>query len=214
MIGFLLAWFGAALLAAPGEPPFAPSGGAPTFCVEWVRQSREGYERLTLFVDRTLVWKTSRGGVEDLRRKQIPSEEAAFYCEYFARGEFWSLAADLRTGLSGELTRQSAVTLARPDGGRKQVRFDELSPLTPQAAALRAALEGLRGSLENPLAPASRFTPETLPPGTFLKRFDGAVFRVRTIDKEKGVVELEGVREPYREFRKIEELRFQFAPPE
>jgi hypothetical protein len=31
---------------------------------------------------------------------------------------------------------------------------------------------------------------------------------------EKGVVELEGVREPYSEYKKIDELRFQFAAPE
>ena len=65
-----------------------------------------------------------------------------------------------------------------------------------------------------PLAPASRFTADRIPPGTLLKRFDGAVFRVRQLLPEKGLVELEGVREPYSEFRKIEELRFQFSPPE
>src|SRR5262249_25625479 len=32
--------------APPGAPP--PPEPAPTFCVEWIRQSTEGYERLTL----------------------------------------------------------------------------------------------------------------------------------------------------------------------
>jgi hypothetical protein len=47
-----------------------------------------------------------------------------------------------------------------------------------------------------------------------LKRFDGVLFRVRRVDTLKGVVELEGVNEPYSEFRKLEDLRFLFAPPE
>ena len=42
-------------------------GDAPTFCVEWVEQSSEGFERLTLFSDRTLVWKRRRGNDEHLQ---------------------------------------------------------------------------------------------------------------------------------------------------
>ena len=53
-----------------------------------------------------------------------------------------------------------------------------------------------------------------LAPGTLLKRFDGAVFRVRRLEKEKGFVEIVGVIEPYSQFVKIEELRYQFSPPE
>lgn len=193
------------------------SGGEPasrSFCVEWVRQSREGYERLTLFSDRTVAWKRSRNGVSDVSRKTIAADELTFYCDYFARAEFWALPGDFRTRLTGELASQSAVTLARPDGSRKEIRFDELSALSPDAAALRSSLEGLKSILTNPLAPASRFTPETLLPGTVLKRFDGALFRVARVEKEKGIVELEGVGQPYSQFRKIEELRFQFSPPE
>lgn len=197
-------WFATAAL----EP--AP----PLFCAEWVRQSREGYERLTLFSDRTVVWKTSRNGVQEVHRKQLSSEEQTFYCSYFARAEFWALSVDLRTGLTGEFTAQSAVTLRRPDGSRKAIRFDELAALPSDGAELRSALQGLKSLFTSPLAPASRFTPQTLPLGTFLKRFDGIVFRVVAVEKEKGFVELEAVREPYRQFRKIEELRFQFSPPE
>lgn len=201
----------ALLLAAPPEGPRAP---APSFCAEWIRQSSRGYERLTLFADRTLVWKTSLGGNEQVHRKRLEPKDLAFYCEYFARQEVWSLREDLRSGLTGELSAQSVLTLAGPDGSRKQILFDDLSPLPPEAAALRSALEGLRLSLLAPLAPASRFTPDNIPPGTLLKRFDGAVFRVRQVIEEKGLVELEGVREPYSEFKKIQELRYQFSPPE
>jgi hypothetical protein len=194
--------------------PPAPKESPPLYCAEWVRQSREGYERFTLFADRTLVWKTTRDGAERVRRKRLEPDEIAFYCDFFARREFWELPEDLRTGLTGEFAAQSSVTLARPDGTRKRLRFDELSALPDEAGKLRSALEGLRQLFSSPLAPASRFTPETLPPGTLLKRFDGAVFRVRQLIREKGIVELEGVREPYSEFRKIDELRFQFAPPQ
>ena len=190
-----------------GEP-------APTFCAEWIRQSSQGYERLTLFADRTLVWKTSRGGVEEVKRQKLEAAELTFYCDYFRRREVWDLKEDLRTGLTGEFAAQSVLTIARPGGARKKIRFDDLSPLPPEASALRSALEGLRQAMVAPLAPASRFTAEHLAPGTILKRFDGAMFRVRQLIAEKGVVELEGVGEPYSEFKKIEELRFQFSPPE
>jgi hypothetical protein len=106
------------------------------------------------------------------------------------------------------------VTAARKDGLVKRVRFDDLSALTADAAALRAALEGLKSVISNPLAPASRFTADVLPPGAVLKRFDGAIFRVLRVEKEKGVVEIVGVSEPYSQFVKLEELRFQFSPPE
>jgi hypothetical protein len=205
---------GALLLAASiaGAPPASPV--KPTFCVEWVRQSREGYERITLFADSTVIWKTVDSEGDRLRRKTLAPEELEFYCSYFARPEVWSVADDLRTGLTGEFSSQSSITVTRKDGAVKKVRYDEFSPLTAESAALRSALEGLRGIFTNPLAPASRFTADALPAGTLLKRFDGAMFRVLRVDKEKGVVEIAGVNEPYSQFVKIEELRFQFSPPE
>ncbi len=202
----LLAFAAAALGASEPSPP--------TFCVEWVEQSREAYERMTLFVDRALVWKRNRAGAEQLKRERLPKEEAEFYCDYFRSDAIWSAPDDLRSGMTGDLLKQSVVTLARPDGTRKVVRFDELSALTLETAALRSSLDGLKGIFTAPLAPASRFRVEYLPPGTILKRFDGVLFRVKRVEVQKGVVELEGVNEPYSEYRKIEELRFLFSPPE
>jgi hypothetical protein len=192
----------------------AAASSARTFCAEWVRQSRQGYERLTLFADGNVVWKRSRDGKDDLLRKTIAPEELGFYCSYFSRPEVFALPADLRTGLTGEFEVQSAVTVVRLDGERKVIRFDDFSPLPGEAAALRAALEGLKAVLTSPLAPASRFAPNLLAVGQILKRFDGVFFRIRDIQREKEVVELEGVTQPIREFKKIDELRFQFSPPE
>ena len=202
------------LLALCAAGPAAARPAPPTFCVEWVEQSREGYERLTLFADRTVAWKRNRGGSQQMKRQRLTTEEAAFYCDYFRGDGIWSGPDDLRSGLTGDFVKQSIVTLARADGTRKSIRFDELSAMTPESAALRSSLEGLKGIFTAPLAPASRFTAENLPPGTILKRFDGVLFRVKRIEAIKGVVELEGVNEPYSEFRKIEDLRFLFAPPE
>jgi hypothetical protein len=207
IFGILLA---ATLVAtAPAVTP-----AKPTFCVEWVRQSREGYERISLFADRTVIWKTVDARGDSVRRKTLTPEELAFYCDYFTRTEVWNLPADLRTGLGGEFSAQSSITAARKDGSTRTVRYDDLSALSADAAAMRAALEGLRTVFTNPLAPASRFTAAALPPGTLLKRFDGAIFRVLRLEREKGIVELVGVTEPYSQFMKLENLRFQFDAPE
>lgn len=203
----------AAALAGP-VPEARADSPKPSFCLEWVRQSREGYERVTLFTDRTVVWKTVAGAKEEVRRKALAPEELAFYCSYFARRELWELPEDLRTGLTGEFAAQASITLVRDDDTRKRVRFDDLSALSADAAALRSALEGLKSVFTNPLAPASRFTADVLPAGTKLKRFDGAIFRVVRLEIEKGIVEIAGVSEPYSQFVPIEQLRFQFSPPE
>jgi hypothetical protein len=203
-----------AALAALAATPAASSVSKPTFCVEWVRQSRAGYERVTLFTDATVIWKTSDSEGERVRRKTLPPGEVEFYCSYFSRREFWQLSEDLRTGLTSDFAGQSLVTLTRPDGTRKTIRLDDLSALSADAGSLRAALDGLKTAISNPLAPASRFTPDVLQAGTILKRFDGAIFRVTKLEKEKGFVEIVGVNEPYSQFVKIEELRFQFAAPE
>ena len=203
------------LLAASLSGALPARTAKPTYCLEWVRQSRQGYERITLFADRTVVWKTvATPGGEEVRRKTLTPEELEFYCTYFTRAEVWNLPDDLRTGLTGEFSSQSAIVAARKDGSLKRVKFDDLSALSADAAALRSALDGLKSIFTNPLAPASRFTADVLPPGTLLKRFDGAMFRVLRIEKEKGFVEIAGVNEPYSQFVKIEELRFQFSPPE
>jgi hypothetical protein len=197
----------------PGATPAAPPRG-PTFCAEWIRQSNEGYDRLTLFRDRTLVWKTSRGGKDELKRETLAQTETDFYCRFFAGQEFWDLPNDTRSGLAGSFVSTSAVTLAREDGSRKTVRFDDLSADTAGSASLRSALEGLKGIFLSPLPPASRFTPDALQPGTLLRRFDGAVFRVSRLEKDTGFVEIVGVTEPYSQFVRIDELRFRFSPPE
>lgn len=202
-----------AALGSPAAPtPAAPRG--PTTCAEWIRQSNEGYDRLTLFRDGMLVWKTHRDGGDEVRRRPLEHAEAAYYCGFFARDDFWSLPGDLRTGLAGEFASESSVTLVRGDGNRKAIRFDELSANTAVSSALRAALDGLKNLFVSPLAPASRFLPDALSPGTLLKRFDGRVFRVRRVERETGYVELVGVTEPYGQFLRIDELRFQFSPPE
>jgi hypothetical protein len=205
----------AALLFAAGLGLRAEEPSTPTFCAEWVEQTRDGFERLTLFVDRNVVWKRTLGGASpQFKQRKLGDEEARFYCDYFRSDEIWSGPEDLRSNMTGDLIKQSVVTLTRPDGSRRQFRFDELSALTPELAALRSSLEGLRATFQSPLAPASRFAAEALSPGTVLKRFDGVLFRVKRIDAGKGVVELEGFREPYLEFRKLEELRFLFYAPE
>ena len=211
----ILVWAAAlhALAAEPTPTPAAATRG-PTFCMEWIRQSNEGYDRLTLFRDRMLVWKTARGGHDEVKRERLDAAETQYYCGFFERAEFWALPADLRTRLAGELASESAVTLARADGSRKTIRFDELTSHTADSSSLRSALEGLKGIFLSPLSPASRYAPELLTPGTLLKRFDGAVFRVQRLERDTGYVEIVGVTEPYSQFVKIEELRFRFAPPE
>ncbi|HTD51650.1 MAG TPA: hypothetical protein VK780_01375, partial [Thermoanaerobaculia bacterium] len=154
-----------------------------------------------------------RGEVEDVRRKTLDAEERKFYCDYFARVEFWDLPDDMRSRLTGQFVSESRLRLARPDGSVKEIRFDELSSLAPAASALRASLEGLKRTFAERLAPPSRFTAATLSRGTVLKRFDGALFRITLLDEARGIVELQGVSEPFSFFRKIEELRFFFEPP-
>lgn len=208
----LLLLFAAA--AASPTPAPEPTPAGPTFCAEWIRQSSEGYDRLTLFRDGMLVWKTHRGEKELVKRERLDAGEARFYCDFFGQPDFWKMPSDLRTGLAGELAGESSVTLARADGARKRIRFDDLSSGDASSASLRSALEGLKGIFLSPLAPPSRYSAELLPPGTLLRRYDGRIFRVARLEKETGYVEVEGVNEPYSQWIKIDELRFQFAPPE
>jgi hypothetical protein len=206
--------FALALCLLAAAPLAAAEAAPPSFCAEWVRQSREGYERVTLFTDQTLVWKTKPLGSEErVRRKKIEVDETKFYCDFFSRTEYWNLPTDLRTRLNAEFVPESTVTLTRPDGSVKQLRFDDLSALSLEGVSLRSALEGLRTLFTQTIAPPSKFTVETLAPGTVLTRLDGETFRVKMLDAGKGVVELEGLSEPFTFFRKIEELRFLFHPP-
>lgn len=213
MIGLWLALQVVAGGPTPTPTPEPPSG--PTFCAEWIRQSSEGYDRLTLFRDGVLVWKTHRGGKDNLKREHLDAKETSYYCDlFFTQPDFWYLPADLRTGLAGELAGESSVTLAKADGSRKAIRFDDLSSGDLAAASLRSGLEGLKEIFLSPLAPPSRYAPDLLVPGTLLRRFDGHLFRVSHLEKATGYVEVEGVNEPYSQWIRIEELRFQFAPPE
>lgn len=209
-------WLLAAVLAATPTPTLTPEPvSGPTFCAEWIRQSSEGYDRLTLFRDGVLVWKTHRPGHDDqVKKERLDPREAKYYCEFFSNEDYWKLPGDLRTGLAGNLAGESSITLARADGDRKVVRFDDFSSGDAASSSLRSALEGLKALFLSPLAPAARFAPDLLPPGTLLRRFDGHLFRVSRLEKATGFVEIEGVNEPYSQWIKIDELRFQFGAPE
>ncbi len=204
-----------AALAVPVSPtPTPPEPRGPTFCAEWIRQSGEGYERLTLFRNGVLIWKTSRGDRDEVKRETLEPTERDFYCAFFARDEFWKLPADLRTGLVGVSPR------ARPSRWRGRTE-------TARACASTTC----RAARPNPRPCARRWKDcggffcrrwrrlpaslrRTSPPGTLLKRFDGAVFRVTRLEKDTGFVEIAGVTEPYSQFVKIEELRFRFFAPD
>jgi hypothetical protein len=214
MIAMIPAAAVAALLAVVSPTPTPSSETGPTFCAEWIRQSTAGYDRLTLFRDGMLVWKTSQDGHDSVKRQPMAAAERKYYCDFFGRPEFRDLPSDMRTRLTADLASSSAVTLARADGSRKTVRFDEFSTGPAALSELRAALEGLKATFLSPLAPESRFAPDLLTPGTLLKRFDGAIFRVQRLERETGFVEIVGVTEPYSQFVKIEELRFRFQPPD
>jgi hypothetical protein len=184
----------------------------PTFCAEWVKQSSEGYERLTLFSDRTLVWKTRRGEVEDVRRKTLDAEERKFYCDYFARVEFWDLPDDMRSGLTGQFVSESRLRLARPDGSVKEIRFDELSSLAPAASALRSSLEGLKRTFAERIAPASRFTLRPLPRHVRETLRWEPCFGSRSWMR-RAASSAQGVSEPFSFFRRDRGARFFFEPP-
>jgi hypothetical protein len=168
---------------------------------------------VTLFRDGTLVWKVSRDGRDRLDKHELPAEEVTFYCDFFAKPALWAEPADWRSMITSGMNAQAQVIVTRPDGSRKEFRFDELSALSPEVAAMRNALEGLKGVILAPLAPLSRFDREALPIGLVLRRFDGTLFRVRRVDEVRDVVEIEGVNDPYTLFIPRVDLRFQFEPP-
>jgi hypothetical protein len=200
----------ALLLGSASSPAAAQE---PTFCVESIRQSNQGFERVTLFRDGTLVWKVSRDGKDKLDKHELPTEEVAFYCEFFGKPSLWAEPGDWRSMITAGMNAQALVVVTRPDGTRKEFRFDELSALSPEVSALRASLEGLKGVFLAPLAPLSRFDREALPIGLILRRFDGAMFRVRRVDETRDIIEIEGVNDPYTLFVPRVELRYQFEPP-
>ena len=121
-----------------------------------------------MFRDGVLVWKTSRGGKDEVKREKLSPVELQFYCDFFARAEIWAIARDRRTGLTGQLASSSAVTLVRSNGDRITLRFDEFSTDTADSSSLRSALEGLKGLFLSPLPPATRFHPDLLAAGGVL----------------------------------------------
>src|SRR5262249_36695711 len=147
------------------------------------------------------------------RRRPYGRENTWFFADDAPGAEFWALPADLRSGMSGDFGT-SRVTLTRPDGSRKALRFDELSSFSPEASSLKASLQGLRNLFTVKLAPATSFTAETLTPGKVVRRFDGVAFKIVRVITEKDVVELEGATDPILYYLRLSEMRFQFEPPQ
>ena len=149
---------------------------------------------------------------ETPRRRPRRSSTASF----FARNEIWGLAAgpadgpDRRARGASRRSRSRGRTAAARRSGSTTSR-----PATADVFVAALGARGAQGDLPEPARARRRASRRTCsPPGTLLQRFDGALFRVAHLEKDTGFVEIEGVNEPYSQWIKIEELRFQFAPPE
>ena len=95
----------AASAAVPTPPGVAPTPGAtptppkgPTFCAEWIRQSNEGYDRLTLF--RKLEFLAPHKAIEVFLDRSA---------SYFARGEPTTLTAAISWRTSAGVRRRATI---------------------------------------------------------------------------------------------------------
>lgn len=204
----LLIPLGFALLLA-GEALSAPS----SFLFEWVSRAQGSVARLILFQDRTLVYKIENAAGTKLQKRVLSSEEYDYYVTYFSAPDSLDAAGDYTTGATGDSIAVSMATFHLPSGKSWAMSFDPLSALTYDALRIKTALEGLRDSIGHVLPSPSDFAPEKMPPGTVLKRRDGALFKVIAFNKDKGIVEIQGINEPYSEWVRDEQLRFVFYPP-
>ena len=162
-----------------------------------------------------LVWKTHRGGKDNVKRERLDGPEAPLLLRASSpQARFWKLprtsARVWRASSPASLPSRSLGPTAA--ASRSATTTSRRATWRPPRCAPRS--RGSRGSSSRPLAPPSRYTADLLSPGTLLRRFDGRIFRVAHLEKETGYVEVEGVNEPYSQWIKIDELRFQFAPPE
>ena len=198
-----------ALLAAAARLRAA----APTYLFEWVSRTNDTSGRLTLFADRTLVRKLTSGKQTDMKKRKLSQEEYDYYVAYFNDPQSLRAAGSYESGTTGALLSVSEATFVTPEGGKWKLSFDSLSSLTFEAMRVKSALEGLWDSFGKVLPSPSDFAPEKIPPGTVLHRRDGARFRVLHVDDSRGMVELQGVEEPYTLFLKIDDLRFTFSAP-
>ncbi len=162
------------VLAAPGARCVASAAASfkragtdaqpvvgPTFCAEWVRQSNEGYDRLTLF---RKACSSGRRAAEARTRSSgiaLGPRSSQFYCDFFARpGRSGRSAARPADGPDRELASCFAVTLARPNGEPQDACASTICRATPpRSSSLRSALEGLGGFFCRRSRPVTRFAP-------------------------------------------------------
>jgi hypothetical protein len=195
-------------LAAAGEPV------ASTYLFEWTSRTGAATFRLSLFTDRILVRKTtSEDGKTEFKKRKLSDDEYSFYEKYFSSPECADSAGNFETGLSGEQSARSLVTIAPPNRPKWSVSFDSFSALSSPAAGVKAALERLRDSFGKVLPNEADFSPEKLVPGTILRRRDGEQFRVVHMDEEAKIVEMQAVGQPYSQFFEWAKLRYTFLPP-
>ena len=210
--------------AAPSASPLRPptprrhgdggSARSPTFCAEWIRQSKRGLRAPDALRGphprvETEPRRQGRAAAPASSRRTRRSSTASTS----RSDEVWSAPEDLRSGPDGGFrVVQSVVTLARPDGRRKKIRFDEFSPLTRQSAALRAALEGLRAILTAPLAPAIPVHCREPAAGHDPEAIRRRALSDRTRRSREGRRRARGrAASPTASSGSIEELRFQFS---
>jgi hypothetical protein len=201
------------LAAGAAAPVRTAQGQGTTDLFEWVSKAAGSQMRLTLFFDHTLVRKTTGGGSTALKKRLLSPEEYDYYARFFSEPDSTRGAGSFESGMTGDMVAESVATFHLPDGRTWRMSWDSFSAFSIEAMRVRAALLGLRDSFGKVLPSPGDFAPDKIPPGTVLRRRDGAEFRVMNIDATGGMVELRGINEPYSEFLKIDDLRYTFAAP-
>ncbi len=195
-------------------PPDSSSAGGSTYLFEWTTRTGAALRRLTLFTDRVLVRKsTGEDGKSEMKKRKLSDDEYAFYEKFLKDSESESAAGNFETGLSGDRSARSVVSVAPPDAAKWSFSFDSFSSLSSAAAGVKAALEGLADSFGKVLPNESDFPVEKLIPGTVLRRRDGQEFRIVHVDEDSKVLEMRAVGQPYSRFFEWKSLRFSFFPP-
>ncbi len=204
---------------APTPTPTPPPEPVPAFLVSYSVTRKDDMERLALFENGVIDYKSSSGGMTVEKRLRLSKEE---------RDLFWRVVRDLRdlksdsmpigASLNAREARTIRIEVAGNDGDQIVVQFEDTKAVPLSVARARGALEDLRGQiLEKERKERERsWQPRGVKAGMLLKRrSDGAVFRVSQGDTFGTLLELEDVeRHLEKLMMKRNELPVVFERPE
>lgn len=193
------------------RPVFPGPPAPPSYILEYTAREAESLERLTLFKDGMVVYKTRKPDAPDLLlKRQLSPEEIRVYLDAIEASGIFDLHEKVRSTVTGQLVHGWTLALSLPKRGERSFEGTALQSVPLSVGKMLRIAQDLSEALLQKWRDTDPFQERPPVPGDVLESFESNLYAVVRFVDERDQYELRGVKQPVTYFVKTGELKLFF----